>query len=224
MITSQYGVIFDLDGVLWDTSKIHEWAYQEMFDMFDIEVKFRYESIAGMSTREAIKKLLLENMLAINNPEIGELASVKQKLAHQRISKCMPIFNDTFYLLKGLKSEGISYSIASSTSAKNLRLFVNHLFEYDLAPENYLSGDEVIAAKPNPEIYMRSKKLMSSKASKFIVVEDSMNGIKAALSAGCEVIGICNSQNEIEEPEKLLDVTTNRVELLKKLIRYCHRV
>ena len=163
-------------------------------------------------------------MLAINNPEIGELASVKQKLAHQRISKCMPIFNDTFYLLKGLKSEGISYSIASSTSAKNLRLFVDHLFEYDLAPENYLSGDEVKAAKPNPEIYIKSKNLMSSNVTKFIVVEDSKNGIEAALSAGCEVIGICNTQNEIQDPEKLLDVADNRVELLNKLICYCQRV
>ena len=224
MIINRYGVIFDLDGVLWDTSKIHEWAYQETFDLFDIGVRFRYESIAGMSTREAIKKLLLENMLAINNPEIDELASVKQKLAHQRISKCMPIFNDTISLLKGLKSEGISYSIASSTSAKNLMLFIDHLFEYDLAPEIYLSGDEVMAAKPNPEIYIKSKNLMSSKVAKFIVIEDSKNGIEAALSAGCEVIGICNSQSEIEEPEKLLDVANDRVELLNKLISYCHRV
>ena len=65
---------------------------------------------------------------------------------------------------------------------------------------------------------------MGSKATKFIVVEDSMNGIKAALASGCEVIGICNSENELEEPEKLLDVATNRVELLNKLISYCHRV
>lgn len=224
MTTSRYGVIFDLDGVLWDTSKIHEWAYQKMFDEFDIAVKFRYESIAGMSTRESIKKLLLENMRTKNIPEIDELARVKQRLAHQRIKECMPIFNDTFSLLKGLRSEGISYSIASSTSAKNLRLFVEHLFKYDIAPENYLSGDEVVAAKPNPEIYIKSKKLMSSNVTKFIVVEDSTNGIEAALSAGCEVIGICNSQNQIEAPEKLLDVANNRVELLKKLISYCHRV
>ena len=81
-----------------------------------------------------------------------------------------------------------------------------------------------MAAKPNPEIYIKSRKLMSSKATKFIVVEDSMNGIEAALSAGCEVIGICNNQNQIEDPEKLLDVANNRVELLNKLISYCHRV
>ena len=194
MITSRYGVIFDLDGVLWDTSEIHEWAFRKMFAEFEIAIKFRYESIAGMSTRGAINKLLSENIPTITIPGIEELARVKQKLAHQRIKECMPIFNDTFSLLKGLKSEGISYSIASSTSAKNLRLFVDHLFEYDLAPENYLSGDEVMAAKPNPEIYIKSKNLMSSKATKFIVVEDSKNGIEAALSAGCEVIGICNSQ------------------------------
>ena len=224
MTTSQYGVIFDLDGVLWDTSEIHEWAYQKMFAEFGIAIKFRYESVAGMSTKDAINKLLLGNIPTINASKIDELAKVKQKLAHQRIRECMPIFNGTFSLLKGLQSKGISYSIASSTSAKNLRLFVDHLFKYDLAPEIYLSGDEVMSAKPNPEIYMKSKKLMSSKATKFIVVEDSMNGIKAALSAGCEVIGICNSQNEIEEPEKLLDVATNRVELLNKLISYCHRV
>ena len=224
MTTSRYGVIFDLDGVLWDTSEIHEWAFQKMFAEFDIAIKFRYESIAGMSTRGAINKLLSENLLTITVPGIEELARVKQKLAHQRIRECMPIFNDTLYLLKGLQSKGIRYSIASSTSAKNLRLFVDHLYQYDLAPENFLSGDEVMAAKPNPEIYMKSKKLMNAKATKFIVVEDSMNGIKAALASGCEVIGICNSENEIEEPEKLLDVATNRVELLNKLISYCHRV
>ena len=127
MTTNRYGVIFDLDGVLWDTSEIHKWAFQKMFAEFDIAIKFRYESIAGMSTRGAINKLLSENILTITVPGIEELARVKQKLAHQRIRECMPIFNDTLYLLKGLQSKGIRYSIASSTSAKNLKLFVDHL-------------------------------------------------------------------------------------------------
>jgi len=224
MAGNNLGVIFDLDGVLWNTSKIHESSFYKMFAEFGIQVQFEYESIAGMSTKEAINKIISKQMPGMQKLNIQELAFVKQEIAHRAIKKSMPVFSDTFNLLRGLKKKKIGYAIASSTSAKNLQLFINYLGKHHLEPEVYISGDDVKKAKPDPEIYEKAKELMSQKFTHLIVVEDSQNGINAGLSAGCEVIGICSGQHKIEGTQSLLGLAKDRVQLLEMLITHRNRL
>ena len=59
--------------------------------------------------------------------------------------------------------------------------------------EDYFSvkvtADDIINSKPNPEIYIRTAKLLNSQAQDCIVFEDATLGVKAAKCAGMYCVG-----------------------------------
>src|SRR5260370_36601913 len=74
------GIIFDMDGVLTDSSPIHDWAFRETLRPYGIVVDYR--RIAGMRTRDAIAMLLAENDIHGVEPE--RLAAAKSEAALRR--------------------------------------------------------------------------------------------------------------------------------------------
>jgi len=61
-----------------------------------------------------------------------------------------------------------------------------------------LSGADLKASKPHPEIFIKAAKASGYKKNECIVIEDSTNGIKAAYDAGIYCIGFesVNSKNQ----------------------------
>jgi HAD superfamily hydrolase (TIGR01509 family) len=53
-----------------------------------------------------------------------------------------------------------------------------------------LSGEDVIAAKPSPEIFHKSLEILGVMATEALVIEDSEQGITAAQHAGIRVFGV----------------------------------
>jgi len=69
-----------------------------------------------------------------------------------------------------------------------------------------ITRDEIENAKPHPEIYLRMKNKLKVEADECIVIEDSVAGIKAALSANMNVFAVTNSiTKESVLKSKLLD-------------------
>ena len=58
--------------------------------------------------------------------------------------------------------------------------------------QQLLSGDEVAAGKPAPDVYMEAARRLNVSVERCVVVEDSSNGIKSAASAGASIIAIPN--------------------------------
>lgn len=65
---------------------------------------------------------------------------------------------------------------------------------------NTLCGDEVLAAKPAPDMYLRAAQLAHSAPQDCLVFEDSVTGVSAALAAGCQVIAIDHDPNQAIPP------------------------
>jgi HAD superfamily hydrolase (TIGR01509 family) len=53
-----------------------------------------------------------------------------------------------------------------------------------------LTNEDVVHAKPDPEIYLRACELLGLSPVEVLVVEDNVNGIRAAKAAGCSVIEV----------------------------------
>lgn len=186
-------ILFDMDGVIVDSEPIHKKAYYEMFREVKIVVpEILFESFTGQSTLK-ICQTLCKKFKLTNAPK--ELVYLKRKHFKYFFD------NDTNFhlidgvldLIKNYSKNGIKLVLASSASMTTINRIFNKfkLNKYFIAK---LSGADLKASKPHPEIFIKAANITGFKKSECLVIEDSTNGIKAANSAGIFCVGF-DSQN-----------------------------
>jgi beta-phosphoglucomutase len=181
-------VLFDMDGVIVDTEPLHHKAYHLMFADVKIDVStVLYESFTGQATLSICKKLVNEFKLS-ESPQY--LVDLKRKHFNNLFE------NDTdLSLLDGVlerimeyHSRGLTLVLASSASMPNIdRIFKRfNLNSYFVAK---LSGADLKASKPHPEIFINAAEASGHSREHCMVIEDSTNGIAAAKSANIYCVG-----------------------------------
>lgn len=181
-------VIFDMDGVIVDSEPLHHKAYHKMFDDVNINVSNElYESFTGQTTLKICRRLCDEFKLDAT-PET--LVALKRKHFKYLFDNDMSfkLIDGVFDLIKDYHKNGLTLVLASSASMPN----INRIFErFDL--NSYfvakLSGADLKASKPHPEIFINAAKASGFEKSECFVIEDSTNGIKAANAANIFCIG-----------------------------------
>jgi len=199
-------VIFDMDGVIIDSELLHKKAYYETFVSLGLEVsEGLYKTLTGSSTINAFQKLVAHFNL---NEEPSELVLQKRK-------RYVNFFeNDpTLHLVKGVEEiihyfydKGITLVLASSSAMVNIDRVFNrfHLNQYFSAK---ISGADLSASKPHPEIFEKAAILGNTPKENCIVIEDSDNGVKAANDAGIFVFGYRNplaADQTLENADKII--------------------
>lgn len=176
-------VLFDMDGVIVDTEPLHRKAYHQMFDEVNINVSNElYESFTGQATLPICERLVDEFNLSLAPEELVRLKRKHFKYLFEN-DDSLQLIDGVLDLIKNYHSNGVTLVLASSASMPN----INRIFErFDL--NQYfvakLSGADLKASKPHPEIFEKAAEASGFSRSECIVIEDSTNGIKAAHSAG----------------------------------------
>jgi HAD superfamily hydrolase (TIGR01509 family) len=80
-------------------------------------------------------------------------------------------------------------AVASSARAAMLEAKLRRMGLYDLAAPHVYSADLVAAGKPAPDIFLFAADKIGALPSRCLVLEDSVNGVKAGLAAGMTVWG-----------------------------------
>ena len=181
-------VIFDMDGVIVDTEPLHYKAYHQMFEDVSIHVvKDVYKTFTGQSTLEICKTLCKQFRLT-QSPE--ELVAIKRKHFEYLFDNDadLRLLDGVLDLIKNYDKHRLTLVLASSASMPN----INRVFErFDL--DQYfmakLSGADLKASKPHPEIFIKAIEATGFEKHECIVIEDSTNGIEAAKAAGVFCIG-----------------------------------
>ena len=186
-------IIFDLDGVLFDTSDAHKEAFQRTLAPLGVR-EVRYQRIAGMRTDDAITFLTSEVEQHLTKDQVVELSAVKRKLARELIAVRAGVFAGSSEAVR-LLSQRYSLGLASSSGSHNIAQYFAAAGTRDCFV-SVISGDDVVAAKPDPEIFLSSLKNMSVSADEAVVVEDSASGILAGIGAGIRVIGVSGMLTE----------------------------
>jgi len=181
-------ILFDMDGVIVDTEPLHHKAYYMMFDAFNIKVSSElYQSFTGQSTINICKKLC--SIFKLNNrPE--ELVQSKRSyfasLFHNDPS--LQLIDGVLELIKDYYNNGLVLVLASSASMHTINNVFNR-FELNTFFKAKISGADLKASKPHPEIFEKAADLAGFSKLECIVIEDSTNGIKAAKAAGIYCVG-----------------------------------
>jgi len=184
-------VIFDMDGVIIDSEEIHKKAYYETFKNLGIEVSEElYKTMTGSSTINAFQKLV--NHFNLDDiPEELVLQKRKFYVNYFENDPTLSLVHGVKELIQFLYKQNLTLVLASSSAMVNInRVFSRFdLNQYFTAK---ISGADLTASKPHPEIFEKAAILGGVSKEHCIVIEDSDNGIKAANDAGIFVVGYEN--------------------------------
>lgn len=188
-------VIFDCDGLLLDTETHWSTAETTLFarygKSFGRDHKLRMIGSSLQVTGAILEELLEQPGRAAEiNVEMIEL--VEEAMV---ASEPMPGAADLVTELRGR----IPVALASN-SWRRLITVALHAAELTDSFDVVVCGDEVAHPKPAPDVYLETARLLDVAPERTIALEDSPNGVEAALAAGMFVVGI-PSFDGIELPE-----------------------
>lgn len=181
-------VLFDMDGVIVDTEPLHHKAYHGMFKEVNIDVSDTlYNSFTGKTTLE-VCETLCSHFKLLKHPT--ELIKIKRRIFKKLFfnDPDLKLIDGVEDLIKDYYNNGITLVLASSASM----LTINNVFERFNLNQYFvakLSGADLAASKPHPEIFINAAKASGFSPNECIVIEDSTNGIKAANAAHIFCVG-----------------------------------
>jgi len=191
-------VIFDMDGVIIDSEPLHHKAYHNMFKEVNINVSDAfYESLTGQSTLNVCKRV----KDAFNLKQAPETLVAIKRRHYEYIfenDKTFDLIDGVLDLIKDYHANGLTLVLASSASMPNIdRIFKRfNLNKYFKAK---LSGADLKASKPHPEIFINAAKASGFKIEECIVIEDSTNGITAANAANIFCVGFDSEHSKNQD-------------------------
>ncbi|WP_051050413.1 beta-phosphoglucomutase [Fortiea contorta] len=182
------GVIFDLEGVLTDTSELHYLSWQQLADeegiTFDRET---HKKIAKLSHRQTLEQILGDR--STTEAQIQEM--IERKNCY--FLKLTPNITTADLLpgvanfLQELQAAGIK--IALGSSSKNAQVVIQRLgISHQL--DAVADGHSVPQAEPAPDLFLFAAEQLGLTASECVVLEDAAAGIQAAKSAGMLAVGL----------------------------------
>lgn len=200
-------VIFDMDGVLFDTERlcINAWDYAG-------------EKMNISRTGDMVFKTLGVNVATVNRilkEEYGESFSIERfrKYCDEYMNSFfaqnkVPVKDGLYNILEHLKKKNFKIALASSSSKKTV---MRNLESAEITDyfDVIVSGDMVEKSKPEPDIYLKAAELLGLPADECYAVEDSKNGLKSANSAGCKTIMVPDLWQGDEETDKFIFAKCN---------------
>lgn len=193
-------VVFDMDGVIFDTEKLcyDSWcAVAKEHDIPDMDIVF--PKCIGTNSRDT-RQIVMDHY----GPDFEY--DVFSKEADGRFweyieTKGIPVKKGVKELLEFLKKSGYQIALASSTKRASVEFHLSGvgILEYF---QSLTTGDMVTHSKPDPEIYRLACESLGVEPAEAYAIEDSYNGIRSAYAAGMKPIMVPDLIPPNEEMEE----------------------
>jgi len=211
--------IFDLDGVLTETARVHAAAWKAVFDAFlqrwaqqrglafqpfDIEADY-LDYVDGRPRHDGIRSFLAARGVTLpegseQDPDdadtVHALGERKTRLFRQALQKGIDPAAGSEALLKKLREVGIRTAVGSSS--KNTRAILHAAgleHHFDVCVDGVEAEALKLPGKPNPALYLEAARRLGVEPSRAMLFEDSLVGVEAGKRGGfgCSV-GIDHGQ------------------------------
>ena len=203
-------LLFDLDGTLIQTELLKATSYAQAINQLtndlvsEKEVLRAFEKYVGLSRPEVVAGLgkefskELQNALSTFDSILVEKSIIEKRLAIYRnllddtdlLSKYFCPYS--LALMKKSHKDGFKVVLATMSHEKEATKVIETLGIRDQL-DLILTRDDVEKGKPDPEIYLKAASLIKTRSEECLVIEDSVNGIRAGLNAGMTVFAVTNS-------------------------------
>lgn len=206
-------VIFDMDGLIFDTERIYYKAWQESAAAYGYHISWEiYTQIVARNNRyiEKVLKEILGEALPYDAICERKRAISDRMIAEEGITKKEGLLE----LLDYLEQQGIKKAVATS-SMREKALNYLELGEIKERFDWIICGSDVEESKPNPEIFLKVAAHFGIEPRNCMVLEDSRLGIQAAKAAGMTGIFI---PDLVQADEEILGNASGQVTSLKEVI------
>jgi HAD superfamily hydrolase (TIGR01509 family) len=211
-------VIFDMDGVIVDTEPVHKHAYYQHFEQLKIEVsEDLYTSFTGNSTRNVFQKIKTQFNLT---HEVEDLIQTKRSLFNEAFDTKEDLFliDGVADLIKDLHKNGMQLILASSASKVTIDRVFNR-FNLNQYFTHKVSGEDFPKSKPHPAIFEHAASLSIAPKENCIVIEDSTNGIEAAVAANIFCVGYNSLHSKMQNLSKASLIIQDFKELNAEIVK-----
>ncbi|MEI7731379.1 MAG: HAD family phosphatase [Verrucomicrobiota bacterium] len=188
---STWGVIFDWDGVIIDSSRQHDRAWQMLAESEGRTLSPDYfKRSFGMKNERAILELLRWTQ---DPAEISRLSLKKEAMYRELIAaEGIAVLPGVKPLLAWLSKQGVPCVVGSSTPAANILCVLDTLGLRNAFPHLVCAGD-VSHGKPHPEVFLKAAQRLGLPTTRCVVFEDAHVGIEAARAAGMKVVAVATT-------------------------------
>jgi beta-phosphoglucomutase family hydrolase len=205
ILAAQYdAVLFDLDGVLTPTAKIHAVCWKRLFDNFlrqysraagcpfqpfDIQQDYKLY-VDGKPRYEGIKSFLASRKIDLpygdkaSDPDemtVLELGSRKDKYFEETLqAEGIAPYGDVVSVVQHLRAQGLKTAVVSSSRNCKMVLAAADISDlFDSIMDGELAEQLHLAGKPEPDTFLEAAKQVGAVAKRSVVVEDSIAGVQA---------------------------------------------
>ena len=197
------GAVFDMDGLMIDSERIVFENWVEI--MARRGYKFGRDifcRVIGM--RRAETEHTLQGIYGDDFPFL-DIAEESHYMFIDKTKDGMPVKEGLFEIIEFLKQRGVPLAVATSTrrpSAERALRLAGVIDKFDAI----ICGEDVTRGKPDPEIFLTAAERIGVKPSECAVFEDSINGVRAAHSAGMLTVMVPDMQQPPDELLPMVDI------------------
>ena len=192
-------VIFDMDGVISNTQKLHSNVESSILHGYGIPlspeaITKRY---AGVPDHVMLREMSAE--IGIPMPDTNDFDKKKWgRMLHPEPGDLDPM-PGALEFIKLLRKKNIPLAVASGSSMPFIELVISTLGIRDCF-ETLVSSDEVENGKPSPDIFLLAAGRLGIEPSACVVIEDGLSGMIGAKAAGMECVALLSHLTAKECP------------------------
>lgn len=195
------GFIFDLDGVITETSELHYQSWRQLADEEGLPfTREDNEQLRGVSRRQSL--MLLLKGKTISEAMMQDYMTRKNNYYHDYLQSMTP--DDSLpgvrEFLADARAKNIKLGIGSaSRNARPVLEKLALLDQFEIIGDGY----SVVNGKPAPDLFVWVAGGLQLPPQDVVVFEDAEAGIASAQAAGCKTIGI-GSPNNVGKADKIV--------------------
>jgi HAD superfamily hydrolase (TIGR01509 family) len=180
-------VIFDLDGLLADTEKLHFGAYQDVFGRLGIEISERTYGEHWIRDGKGIRDFVTEQGLDLDADLLRREKSERYEELVRSTAEAMPGAVAALDRLSGHKTLALATaSDAAAAQAVLETLGMQRYFAHTATKES------AARMKPSPDVFLSAAAALGVSPDVCVVLEDAEKGVLAAHAAGMRCIAVPN--------------------------------
>jgi beta-phosphoglucomutase family hydrolase len=218
-------VLFDLDGVLTDTARVHARCWKEMFDAwlreraartgdpfrpFEIEEDY-HRYVDGKARADGVRDFLASRGISLPEGRIDSppeedsvrgLGNRKDALFDRVVDEQgVDAYPGSLRWLKALRAEGVRTAVVSASHhCEEILRAVGIEGEFEARVDGNVADARGLAGKPAPDTFLEAARALGVAPERAVVVEDALSGVAAGRAGGFGlVVGVARKR----DPEEL---------------------
>ena len=195
-------VIFDMDGIIFDTERLYIETWKAVAREYDLEnvteMAYRIIGVNDMMSRKVFTEYYQ------GTRDYDQCRKRVSEVFHSRYDGKIPVKPGVQEILAYLKERNIPVALASSTRIETIQRELKEAGLYH-AFDHIIGGDMIKQSKPAPDIFLAAAEKLEAAPENCYVLEDSHNGIRAAAAAGMHPIMVPDLLEVTEEMQELAE-------------------